>query len=245
MMETKLHQAVSGSPSQSYAQVLAKLDAIDRAIGVRDGLCWFNRLYRAMTDAVAKRAQAGAFEDPAFMEVLDCTFADLYFAAVTARLRKPRSEPRAWTAVFDARANARISPLQFAVAGVNAHINRDLPVALVASFKRAGGAPERDSARHADYLAVNRVLREVHTQAKTVLATGLAAGVDVLLGDADDAFELWSLDRARDAAWVAGEVQWHLRVAPFLAQQHLSTLDQLVGCAGRSLLRPVPVVVGS
>lgn len=243
-METKLSQAVSGPPSQSYAQVLAKLDAVDRAIGTRDGLCWFNRLYRAMTDAVAKRAQAGGFRDPAFMQVLDCAFADLYFAAVAARLSKPRSEPRAWTALFDARANARISPLQFAVAGVNAHINRDLPVALVAAFERAGGDPERDSARHADYLVVNRVLREVHAQAKTVLLTGLAADIDVLLDGADDVFELWSLDRARDAAWVAGEVQWHLRMAPFLAQQHLATLDQLVSCAGRSLLRPIPVVIG-
>ena len=243
-METKLLQAVSGARSQSYAQVLAKLDAVDRVVGARDGLCWFNRLYRAMTQAVANEARNGAFRDAAFMQTLDCAFADLYFSAVAARLTRPRSEPRAWTALFDARANPRVLPLQFAVAGINAHINRDRPVALVASFERAGGEPERDSARHADYLVVNRVLREVHARAKTVLLTGLVAEVDALLGQADDVFELWSLDRARDAAWVAGEVQWHLRTAPFLADQHLATLDQLVACAGRSMLLPVPVVVG-
>ena len=241
-MDTKLLQAVSGSPSESYAQVLAKLDAIEGALRERDGLRWFTRLYRAMTDAVAKSALQGAFKDPAFLQILDCTFADLFFAATAARLRNPRSEPRAWTPLFDARANPRISPLQFALAGVNAHINRDLPVALIASFKRAGGDPERDTARHADYLEVNGILGEVHAQAKSFLFTGIASDLDALLGQADDVFELWSLDRARDAAWVAGEVQWHLRVAPFLAAQHLATLDQLVGCAGRSLLRPVPAI---
>lgn len=241
-METKLLEAVSGSPSESYARVLAKLDAIELALGARDGLRWFTRLYRAMTDAVAKSAQRGAFKDAAFLQLLDCTFAELFFSATAARIRKPRSEPRAWTPLFDARANPRGSPLQLALAGVNAHINRDLPVALVTAFKRAGGDPERDTARHADYLTVNRILHEVHAQAKAFLFSGIAADVDALLGQADDVFELWSIDRARDAAWVAGEVQWHLRAVPFLADQHLATLDQLVGCAGLNMLRPVPVL---
>jgi hypothetical protein len=178
------------------------------------------------------------------LQLLDCTFAELFFAATAARIRKPRSEPRAWSPLFEARANPRISPLQLALAWVNAHINRDLPVALVAAFKRAGGDIERDTARHADYLTVNRILHEVHAQAKALLFTGVVADVDVWLGRADDVFELWSIDRARDAAWVAGEVQWHLRVAPFLAEQHLATLDQLVGCAGLNLLRPVPAAIG-
>ncbi|MET0389050.1 MAG: DUF5995 family protein [Polyangiales bacterium] len=230
-------QAVSGAPCETYTQVVARLAAIEGALPYRDGIGWFNRLYKAMTEAVAQHAQQGTFKDPAFVELLDCVFAELYFTALRARLTTPKSEPRAWTPLFDARENRRISPLQFALAGVNAHINRDLAVALVTAFARGGGQPTRGDARHVDYLAVNRILGEVQAHAKSFLFTGMLVDIDALLGRSDDVLELWSLARARDAAWVAGEVQWQLRGSSFLADQHLSTLDQLVSCTGRGLLR--------
>lgn len=236
-MEARLLTAVSGPRCMSYADVLSRLGAIESALSERDGLRWFNRLYTAMTRAVAEEAQRRGFADSTFLELLDCGFAELYFAALRARLERPGSEPRAWTPLFDARADARVSRLQLALAGVNAHINRDLCVALVSAFETAGAAPQRDTARHRDYLHVNRILAAVQTQAKQMLFSELLTSVDEQLGRADDVLELWSLDRARDAAWVAGELQWQLRSAPLLAAQHLDALDRLVGCAGRGLLR--------
>jgi hypothetical protein len=244
-MTSNLLEAVSGPASESYAHVLAKLAAIEGALDPRDGLRWFTRLYSAMTSAVAERASQGAFEDPVFLELLDCTFADLYFGAIAARLREPRSEPRAWTPLFDARADTCISALQFALAGVNAHINRDLPVALVRSYERSGGEPARGEARHADYLLVNQVLAAVHAEAKAYLFTGSLVHVDALLGQTDDLLEIWSLERARDAAWVAGEVQWQLRISPFLARHHLDAHDRLVGCTGRAMLQRVLGLAGA
>jgi hypothetical protein len=235
-MDANLLQAVSGPACESYAQVLAKLQAIDAALPQRDGLRWFNTLYTAMTKAVAEHAARKTFEDPVFLELLDTVFADLYLAALRARLTAPESEPRAWSPLFDARSDVRIAPLQFALAGVNAHINRDLAVALVQAFVGAGGAPERDTARHRDYLQVNAILGEVQNSAKAFLFTGPERDVDALLGRADDVTELWSLARARDAAWVGFEVQWSLRGSVFLGAQHLSALDRLVGCTGRGLL---------
>jgi hypothetical protein len=214
--------------------VLAKLDAISLVLSERDGLRWFNRLYRAMTQAVMENAQLGTFKDPPFLELLDCAFAELYFDAIRA---EPSQTPRAWAPLFDARGDSGIGALPFALAGVNAHINRDLPVALVVSFLRASGAPVRGDARHTDYLTVNRILGDVQAQAKQFLFTDNLKHVDALLGRGDDVLELWSLARARDAAWVAGEVQWHLRGSAFLAAEQLATLDQLVGCASRGLLR--------
>lgn len=237
--QTQLLQAFAGAPCETYDQVLARLSAIEAALPQSDGLIWFNRLYTAMTKAVADEARRGGFRDPAYLEALDCVFAELYFAAARAFLTSPRTEPRAWSPLFEARTDTRITPLQFAVAGVNAHINRDLAVALVHTFERMGGAPERGGARYEDYLKVNRIIGEVQGQAKRFLFSDTLLHIDTLLGSADDVLELWSVTRARDAAWVASEVQWQLRRSSFLAAQYIATLDQMVGCTGRSLLRPV------
>jgi hypothetical protein len=217
---------------------LSKLDAVAAALDARDGLCWFNRLYGAMTDAVAKNAGRGMFQDPSFLEALDCQFADLYFGAIRAHV-VDRSEPRAWSPLFDARGDRSISALQFAVAGMNAHINRDLVAALLSTCERFGSEPVRGSARHSDYMRINAVLSEVHAQAKAFLFSDLLAEIDEQLGTADDAAELWSLERARDAAWVGLEVQWQLRPLPWLAYAQFSALDKLVGCTGRCLLQPL------
>lgn len=232
-----LSQALAVAPCTTYTEVLARLSAIEAALSPSDGLIWFNRLYAAMTQAVADRAARGGFKDPQFLQILDCTFAELYFAAVRAYLSSPRTEPSAWTPLLAARRDSRIQPLQFALAGVNAHINRDLPVALVRTFERIGGGPERGDARHDDYLLVNTVIGDVYGDAKKFLFSDTLAHIDTVLGSVDDVLELWSMARARDAAWVAGEVQWQLRRAPFVAAQHLATLDQLVGLTSRGLLR--------
>jgi hypothetical protein len=237
--QAKLLAAVSGPACERYDSVLAKLDAVQAAIDASDGLQWFNRLYRGMTEAVAKRAARGEFRDPAFLEALDCLFADLYFAAIRDHCKRAGSEPRAWSPMFNARASREIAPLQFAVAGMNAHINRDLVRALLSTYHKQGGEPVRGSARHADYLHINAVLSEVHAQAKAFLFTGVLVDLDEHLGAADDVAELWSLNRARDAAWTGFEVQWQLRGLPWLAETQFETLDKLVGCTNRCLLRPV------
>lgn len=241
--QAKLLAAVSGRACETFADVLVKLDAVAAAIEPSDGLQWFNRLYRAMTEAVAKRASRGEFRDLEFLEALDCLFADLYFAAIRDRCKRAGTEPRAWSPMFDARASRNIAPLQFAVAGMNAHINRDLVRALVSTYHKQGGEPVRGSARHNDYLHINAVLSEVHTQAKAFLFTGVLVDIDQHLGTADDVAELWSLSRARDAAWTGFEVQWQLRGLPWLAETQFETLDQLVGCTSRCLLRPLAHVV--
>lgn len=235
-VDTLLLSTVSNPHCARYTEVIEKLSAIDAALTERDGLRWFTRLYRSMTEAVARAADAQAFLDPVFLEALACRFAELYFEALDYNMREPSRVPHAWRALFEARFARDISGLQFAIAGVNAHINRDLPVALVRTFEGLGGEPVRGGVRHKDYLHINQILAEVHSQAKTVLIADVVA----LLGDVDDMLEIWSLERARDAAWVAGELRWYLRGVPFLAEQQLAALDRLVGCTGRALLGKVP-----
>jgi hypothetical protein len=234
-----LLDVVSENPCTTYSEVLGRLRSLETEVGDSDGLYWFTRLYREMTAAVAERATRGAFKDPEFLEALDCNFAELYFAAVRSFVRNDGATPRAWWPLFEARASRRLSPLQFALAGVNAHINRDLPVALVSTFDALSAAPVVGSDRHCDYLAINPILAEVHAHAKRFLFTGILGHVDAAFGKVDDELELFSFDRARDGAWIAGEVRYCLRSNGALSAHHLTSLDSFVGFASRGILRPL------
>lgn len=235
--DSRLLSIVSTGSSSSYSDVLAKLRAIDTQLEPEDGLIWFNRLYGAMTAAVIEADRRHTFDDPRFVERLDCCFADLYFDALAAELSDPGTAAHAWGPLFRARYQAGILPVQFAMAGVNAHINRDLPVALVETFLALGGEPDRSLASYADYQTINQILESAQADAKTWLLSGALATADGLLGRVDDVLEMWSLRRAREAAWVAAEVRWALRSYPGLAHHHLEALDKMVGFAGRGLLR--------
>jgi hypothetical protein len=233
-------EIVSEPPPSQYAEVLGRLSALDRELPSQDGLCWFNRLYHAMTEAVVDRARTRPFRDPTFLEEVLCQFAALYFEAVRVFLEGVAPAPGAWRPLFEARERRDIAPLQFAVAGVNAHINRDLCVALAGSLARLGGGAE-SAGRLADYREINPILEEVQGREKDWLVTGALAGFDHALGRHDDVWTAWSLTRARDNAWINGQLRYHLRSSTFLCQQHLHSLDRLVGLAGRGLLRPLPV----
>ena len=70
--------------------------------------------------------------------------------------------PRAWAPLFEARRNPRVAPLQFALAGLNAHTNHDVPIGLVKACARTGVEPRVRSAQFRDYAAMTELLR--HTE---------------------------------------------------------------------------------
>jgi hypothetical protein len=211
------------------------MEAILSPLGAADGVACFTRLYLAVTRGVQERLAGVTFADAGFLARLDERFADLFFAAV----ERP---PPAWAPLFDARACKRIAPLQFALAGMNAHINRDLPVALVATCAEAGVALEEGSPQHDDYVRVNGVLATVEAQVRRgYLPHGVLGLVDRLLhrcSHLDDVVAMWDVARARDAAWTNAEALWALRHERLLADGFLATLDRTVGMAGRGLLLP-------
>jgi len=236
--DSALLAIVSAGPAESYADVLGRLRAIEAELDPSDGLIWFTRVYAAMTAAVVEYARKQRFEDPEFVERLDCHFANLYFVALAAHLSDPGTSPACWEPVFVARARSGILPVQYAVAGVNAHINRDLPVALTTTFLELDREPDRQSPLYADYQKINTVLESALGDVKLWLLSGSLAELDEALGQLDDMLQLWSLKRAREAAWVAGEVRWALRSSPLLSRHHLDALDRMVGLTSRGLLHP-------
>jgi hypothetical protein len=237
--DSALLAIVSAGPAESYAEVLGRLRAIEAELDPNDGLVWFTRVYGAMTAAVVEYARKQRFEEPLFVERLDCHFANLYFVALAAHLSDPGTGPACWEPLFDARARSGILPVQYAIAGVNAHINRDLPVALTTTFLELDREPSRSSSIHADYQKINAVLESALGDVKLWLLSGALADLDDALGQLDDMLQMWSLKRAREAAWVGGEVRWALRASPLLSRHHLDALDRMVGLSGRGLLHPL------
>ncbi len=166
-------------------------------------------------------------------------FANLYFAALRTWLAEPAKAPHAWTPLFTGRKKKGVAPIQFALAGMNAHINRDLPLALVAVCTERKVDLLRARAQHDDFLRVNKLLAATEAKVKRWFSTGFVGVVDVALGSRDDRIAMWDVERARDAAWVQAQALWTLRDLPPLQRRYLSTLDRTVGFAGRGLLVPV------
>jgi uncharacterized protein DUF5995 len=234
-------QIVSGLPPTTYPDVVGRLTALDQVLPPTDGLRWFNRLYAEMTKAVIARAPGGGFSDPVFLEDLDCRFCGLYFSALRSFLAGAPMVAHAWQPLFEGRERTDVAPLQFALVGVNAHINRDLCVALTEAFSDLGGDTSPTGPRHDDFVVIDAVLAEVHERVKEWLITGALLEVDRVFGRHDDLLEIWSLARAREAAWINGQLRWRLRMIPFLADDHLQSLDRITELAGRGLLRPLPL----
>ncbi len=230
-----LADALAGPHAVTVAQVIERMEAIDAALTPRDGVACFNRLYLAVTLAVEDEIARVRFRDTRFLAGLDVAFANLYFAA----LADTAKAPKAWAPLFDARKRRGIAPLQFALAGMNAHINRDLPVALADTWRRARIAPSRRSPQFTDYTAVNRILKLTEGRVKRQFATGALALGDRALGQLDDVAAMWNVERARDAAWTNGETLHALRSIAPLRSRYLETLDRMVGFAGRGMLRPL------
>src|ERR1700736_1189152 len=98
------------------------MESIDVTCIDGDGLKWFNWLYLQVTKAVENRIALQGFSDPAWLAELDVQFARLYFGALEAEL-SGQPTPGCWRALFTSRSQTLIARVQFALAGINAHIN--------------------------------------------------------------------------------------------------------------------------
>jgi hypothetical protein len=234
---TLLAIAASGSV-RSYAEIASRLRALEAELDARDGLVWFNRWYAALTAALIEASRRHRFAELAFVERLECHAADRYFAALRAHLTDPGSGPSAWEPLLQARNLPGLLPVQHAIAGINAHVNHDLPVALVSTFAELDEAPVRESPAHGDYSRVSSILDRVLCDAAAWLSAGVS---DELVSDEsqlETVLSIWSSKRACEAAWATAEVRWALRVSPLISHHHLEALDRMVGLTGRSLLCP-------
>jgi hypothetical protein len=222
----------SAQPINTIADVIRVMKQIDASLDDHDGLKWFNLLYLKVTESVLN--VTADWEDAAWLTRLDVVFAQLYFNAL-----HPFHPSRAWRPLMQARRRSGIAPIQFALAGMNAHINHDLPRAVVMACGERGIAPAENTPQHRDFERVNPLLEKVEGEVKDFLATGLVGQIDQNLGRVDDVIAIWKIRKARATAWDNAEVFWHLRNANLPRQLFERNLANLVELSSRGLLIPV------
>jgi hypothetical protein len=226
----------------SLAEVIARMQSTLGPLPKGDGVACFTRLYLSVTEGVQERLKGFVFADPAFLARLDVIFAGLFFTALDAASAKDaHGMPHAWAPLVEERSGHGIAPLQFALAGMSAHINRDLPVALVTTCTELGIELEEGSPQHGDFVHVNTVLAEVEARVKAEYLTGVLHTLDKLIHRVhriDDIVAMWNVGRARDAAWANAQALWALRGQPELQASYLTALDRMVGLTCRGLLVP-------
>lgn len=233
-----LARILDRTPVQSIEDAIGVMKAIDASLPDADGVKWFNRLYLRVTVSVGAAVGAAKFNDSAFLTTLDVAFANLYFSALAAGTVTVAAAPSAWRPLLQARHTPGIARIQFALAGMNAHINRDLPDGIVQAFVAHGGDPIYDEIRERDFDSVNDILERVEQEVKTEFTVGLVGVVDQLGGSVDDAVAMWKVRAARSAAWTNAQVLWGLRGIPRVRDRFFSKLDGLVGMTARGLLVP-------
>ncbi|WP_457033309.1 DUF5995 family protein [Kitasatospora sp. P5_F3] len=214
-------------------QVVERMREIGAGLAESDGVAVFNRMYLTVTELIRDRLAQAHFDDPVAVAELDAAFAARYLAAVDANGAGHR--PAAcWRPLFELRGHPGIHPLQFALAGMNAHIEHDLPLAVLDTCRTLHCEPlELED----DYLRINALLAQVEDQVRDELLPGpeVLDLADPLL----HVIGVWSIDRAREAAWATTLTLWELREIPFVQDAMAATLSSSVGMVSRALLTPL------
>jgi hypothetical protein len=220
---------------QSVAALVARMEA-DLAT-LDDGRRYFHATYLRTTRAVGEEIERGGFSDNGWLERWDLVFADLYLQALASK-----SPPRPWHIAFDA-AHHRVDlpPLRHVLLGMNAHINYDLPQALLAvitpeEFDDADLLARREADhRHVDEVLVARVGAEDTEMGERSL-------VDRLLGPANRAATKRFLVEARRKVWHNTRILDRAR-RDGTYEQHLSRLEELSAAKITELTAPGQVLL--
>ena len=233
---TAMSAAVPGpdAPVTSVAGAIARMEAIGATLPAADGLACFNRMYLDVTTQVNSQLGQGFFADPVFMTALDVAFANLYFAAADTA-STPAAVPLAWRPLVARRAAAGIEPVQFALAGMNAHINHDLPVAMVSTCTALATAPQ--AAPHlADYQKVDQLLDAAEQSIRQSFENTAEQAVDRHLEAVANLAGTWTITSARDLAWSNCLLLWAVRDNPIARGLFLDTLATSTALASQMLL---------
>jgi len=241
--DTAVLAALKGRSVQSIPDVLTVMSRIDAALPDGDGLKWFNRLYRLVTEGVGAHP-VDAWESPAWLDRLDVIFAELYFSGIERCLSSPGSVPEpgylAWRALLDVRRDHRIAPVQFALAGMSAHINRDLGVAVIGTWAAQGTKLRtRATPEFRDYRRVDQLLDAVEPRAMDILCSSVVLALDELSGRGADWTALQILHGARDLAWSHAEALNCLGSGSEEASGYIEGLDAIAAGCARAALVPV------
>lgn len=201
--------------------------------GEADGIACFSGLYHTITQTI----DVTPYEDRDFLVRLDLEFARRYFDAIRAYAVERHSAPGPWRLLFDARSNPDIERVQFAAAGVNAHINFDLAAALLNTWP---DFPPNDARRH-DYNTVDDAFKKHMDELRRYYDAPFGAPV----------FDRTALDRlsntvadllvrgTRANAWDDAMRVWNARDREKAREGMLTQLDLVTSLLQHAVLLPL------
>jgi hypothetical protein len=201
--------------------------------------------YLRTTVAVGNGIAAARFEDPDWVADWDVAFAELYLAAHDADLAGPPAKvPRPWRLAFDAP--AELPPLRHVLLGINAHVNYDLPQALLAVISDADFADQRVlDKRRRDHERIDGVLSErVGSEDDELSAGGAKSLLDTVLTPLNRLSSKRFLREARQKVWHnTMELQRARLVGPETYLHRLAELELLSAAKIADLLAPGQVLL--
>ena len=184
-----------GVIEELIARMAAQLESLQAA---GDQRRYFHATYQRTTIAVADRIREGGFDDPGWVERWDVAFADLYLDALDAALAG-RRPPGPWEVAFSAPAG--LPPVRHVLLGMNAHINYDLPQALLAVITDEEFAdPALLARRKADHRAIDEALAAREGD-ELAAVSGPGSRLDRLLRPASQLGTRRFLREAREKVW--------------------------------------------
>jgi len=223
-------------PVTAIDQVVDAIQGIvDWSIANESRLGYFAALYKRITIAIRTAIADGMFDDGPRMERFDVTFASRYFAALNGYFH-PAQFPRishCWRVAFDGALLPAPILVQHMIAGVNAHIDLDLGIAV----EEIAPGSELPSLHH-DFNTVNAVLS---SQVSTVVTE--IDSLSPVLADIYKALMQHELDLIAYGLVIVRDSAWHF--ASVLAMEpeilHPSTImlhDLGVAQLGSLILHP-------
>ena len=201
--------------------------------GEADGIACFSGLYQTITRTIDNTP----YEDREFLVRLDLEFARRYFAALKAYAVDRATAPGPWKLLFDARSNPDIERVQFAAAGVNAHINYDLADALLGTFPEF---PPNDNRRR-DYDTVDNAFKKHMDGLRNFYEApfGSSAWDKTVLDRLSNVICSMLVRGCRANAWDDATRVWTAADGEAARADMLADLDGEASFLGRALLLPV------
>jgi hypothetical protein len=205
---------------------------------------YFHATYQRTTVAVAGALRGGGFLDAGWVERWDVAFAGLYLDALQDALAG-RRVARPWQVAFSAPAG--LPPLRHVLLGMNAHINYDLPQALLAVITDDDFAdPALLARREADHRAIDDILAaRIGAEGDELAAlSGPGSPLDRLLRPVSQLATRRFLRESRDKVWANAVVLSHARMqGPQAYARALSQLEELSAAKVTALQAPGQILL--
>jgi Family of unknown function (DUF5995) len=199
--------ATTESRGRRYVSIDALIGEMEALLGPleadRDPRRYFHATYLRTTRAVRDALRAGQFSDPGWVERWDVAFAGRYLDALRAD-SAGTAVPGPWAVAFRTARDQPAAPaLRHVLLGMNAHINYDLPQALLAVISGPEFAdPALLARRRADHQRIDEVLSQ-RVGAEDAVLAGPAprSAADALLAPLNQAASRRFLREARAKVW--------------------------------------------